>query len=1657
LLRWIAGRKLCITGVTVMAPTMSNMHILRQHQLRRHNYSQGNPTHDQKTNNNNDLFAIPERKHEDDDNSTATGNTADINSELSRSGSREKPSRPKSRVYDIRGGNFGKFESEEEEDGDGKNSYPPTLNNMNNNSKNHVEFMDLKEPAPDASYQEDYENDMMDEYEYEIQRLKKLNANLTANVATLTAAALDDGDNHDNTAVVEVERCQTCRAEHELGSIDENSATRSSFNQGKNNNRTLSMDITPNDDYTPLNNDIFNDMILTEEHYMHQISKLQKSTHKLQKKLESKKKLVSQLSLNLKTAAEKITQVDKEKEDWQGKFEKLTGEKKSQQESQKQDENTKSKQQIHHYQTKVLENELQKLLRLISQKTKLHSSNRQQLINDYRSHDNAFLHNKLEKPEETLQRVMRKLRIGDEVDDWHTLYANSSDADVAPAVQEAKEPKGVNVWDSVTSLFGGPSSQQQQQQQQQQTKEQANVDVDEQQFCNEIKSFDKKHLRKTPPGYCDNTNNESASIGSDGDNGNESGEDDSRECLTDPHGDDSGGDEEVGDEKVATSALSSDNISTTHSVMSETHQDDCHSIESSPSDIVDDDVANVSQEDNDQGSSAWLDDGGESDVIICNAESEEQQRHVVMESNQDSFDKEESLSNVRGRVSKHGGDDLKCIGELVSGVAGHPNNVEDYHVVEVACGSIADDDSSAESIDEVESSEDHDTTGQVFDHHAASVTSDADCVDLPSSQVTNVREAAAVVVTAQREEQQPDHYFNEVESMDEVVQATTEDNENISLQELNSVVDDGSNNGYITYEGEMSFRKYSNDENPNDGREPDAVTKEIVGVEATLQDVELRCDNTDDESASTSVASPALQYDDVSVDSPRNDQSVDAISQKERFGNRNEEGGSNNHVTVVDDDAGSRASTSNNEPMAPISGDDLVSSGESVLGDDASDMTGELNDEDDSNGVVNTARMAEVGDSINTAKILEALLECAQNIESGDSDGVDSVEEVKTSMLRSDDEDFYGSDADAIMDSASLQQNNKGVGDSINTAKMLEALLECAKNIESGDLDGVDSVEEVNTSMLRSDDEDLYGNDADAIMDSASLQQNNTGEIGSADPKQLKAPSKEENPEPSSQQHEGMVQCLEVKDGTESDKSSNATAEFDDGSVGELVEQRNHDDGTDDDTDDEYVAREAKDVDDSHQASSVFEIMAADDSDGDDYNPKEGKSAGGYFEDDESDDGDEPDAVAVMKVDEESQLHEISGLNDVHRSYIGIVAASQAGAMGEEESTATNHIDVASQERHAEGKADEEVSLEQSSDKEAYVEQGPSIARQLSIASDDVASNVEVTCINEEPSTTSTEIPPDEGIPSLIEVRSMTSRSPTRTITSSTTAITDESQALIAAALEEKYISANKTLADTLEMIQEQSKARMDGSEDEDRSLAYYHNVISNFTKPAASNTKKKDDVLSNRLSRRQLFQRQGSSCADLFVDIVNDVFNKPEDRQVLVTSNDIDKYHVPRYKPPVLPPQRKKGAPSFKKGQKEDGYYLYKSSSGNEYAGHWKNGRRHGYGIAKYRDGEIFHGEWRRGRRHGHGVLHLANSEVFDGDWFANKKHGLGVYYWQDGEVDISWYQDDVRLESLRWTKDRRRAYLLDLSSSRKEQLSLVRAANIVKGWERKRETYEC
>ena len=250
-----------------------------------------------------------------------------------------------------------------------------------------------------------------------------------------------------------------------------------------------------------------------------------------------------------------------------------------------------------------------------------------------------------------------------------------------------------------------------------------------------------------------------------------------------------------------------------------------------------------------------------------------------------------------------------------------------------------------------------------------------------------------------------------------------------------------------------------------------------------------------------------------------------------------------------------------------------------------------------------------------------------------------------------------------------------------------------------------------------------------------------------------------------------------------------------------------------------------------------------------------------------------------------------------------------------------------------------------------------------------------------------------------------------------------------------------------------------DGKEEDVKSMSHYQNVISHFTlgdsSVSALSKNSKNSKKSFNSSRKQLFQREGLSCSDLFVDVVDNVFHIPGERKVLVDSKN-GRDSVPPYEPPTLPTEKKRDAQHYKRGAK-DGYYIYKSSSGNEYSGHWKSGRRHGYGMAKYRDGEVFHGDWRRGRRHGHGVLHLANKDVFDGDWDTNQKHGLGVYFWADGEVDVSWYEKDVRMESVRWTKDRRLAYLLDLKGSKKEQISLNKAAKIVRGWEKKAEVFDC
>ena len=111
-------------------------------------------------------------------------------------------------------------------------------------------------------------------------------------------------------------------------------------------------------------------------------------------------------------------------------------------------------------------------------------------------------------------------------------------------------------------------------------------------------------------------------------------------------------------------------------------------------------------------------------------------------------------------------------------------------------------------------------------------------------------------------------------------------------------------------------------------------------------------------------------------------------------------------------------------------------------------------------------------------------------------------------------------------------------------------------------------------------------------------------------------------------------------------------------------------------------------------------------------------------------------------------------------------------------------------------------------------------------------------------------------------------------------------------------------------------------------------------------------------------------------------------------------------------------------RGQKHgNGKILY--DNGNEYDGQWKNNKRDGKGTTRYASGNVYIGMWKVGKRHGFGVFHIEKSgDIYRGNWSGGIKSGPGVYEYADGELDVSFYSNDIRVgDGVRWTADRCRA----------------------------------
>lgn len=67
-----------------------------------------------------------------------------------------------------------------------------------------------------------------------------------------------------------------------------------------------------------------------------------------------------------------------------------------------------------------------------------------------------------------------------------------------------------------------------------------------------------------------------------------------------------------------------------------------------------------------------------------------------------------------------------------------------------------------------------------------------------------------------------------------------------------------------------------------------------------------------------------------------------------------------------------------------------------------------------------------------------------------------------------------------------------------------------------------------------------------------------------------------------------------------------------------------------------------------------------------------------------------------------------------------------------------------------------------------------------------------------------------------------------------------------------------------------------------------------------------------------------------------------------------------------------------------------------NNYAGTFKDGKRHGEGKCDWRDGSYYEGEWMDDEMHGRGTFKFEDGSVYSGSWFRGWMKS-GTFLWSD------------------------------------------------------------
>lgn len=105
--------------------------------------------------------------------------------------------------------------------------------------------------------------------------------------------------------------------------------------------------------------------------------------------------------------------------------------------------------------------------------------------------------------------------------------------------------------------------------------------------------------------------------------------------------------------------------------------------------------------------------------------------------------------------------------------------------------------------------------------------------------------------------------------------------------------------------------------------------------------------------------------------------------------------------------------------------------------------------------------------------------------------------------------------------------------------------------------------------------------------------------------------------------------------------------------------------------------------------------------------------------------------------------------------------------------------------------------------------------------------------------------------------------------------------------------------------------------------------------------------------------------------------------------------------------------AGAWKDGKKHGKGRLLLGASGDVYEGDFENDKYHGFGTFQSFEGIRYKGEFLEGQKNGLGKLDFpetSESECYLGEFKADKKEGLGAYLWRSGAMYIGYWQQDSK-----------------------------------------------